>query len=775
MKCTKFTSVLVRQCSGGTLLSGVTKNAATMASSADLRPTAPAGGQNGLSKSVFISQSRDIFTNLALEDWMYKNFDFTDHHIMLLWRNDPCVVIGRHQNPWVETDTELLDRKNVKMARRNSGGGTVYHDPGNLNITFFSPKSRYNRKQNLEILANTLEKQWNLRPEINKKEDLIIDEKYKISGTASKLGRPNAYHHCTLLVNVEKADLKSSLLKNEKLMIKTNATSSVPAPTINLSEIHSGITMDALIAAVGWQYMKTDDLTNEDKGWGQVQKQKGFQMINPSEEWFPGIEKIRDEFASWEWRYGKTPKFEVSRSYDIGWGLMDISMTVESGVIQEVYLVCPDGVSWGGMTGKIPVATSVINQRFSQESFILVERALKTHKFHMTYFLLILPRHKKFPKQDSSFVELTSSLRLSSSNRIITTPSSSKRLLLNASNPLAWRSGRSELPNARKHYCRLNIEQNRSRSRRSRWGHQRSASQCRVAPHSAHLAAQAMGTFLLIHAEAVDKIAHLRIKSDVHCECCSQGLGGDDEASSQSKYDRRSSTAASTYGKRSQNTKFSYFPKMPEPILDPLAKVKVWQEVNESSTDLAQKLHLNPTYGDFVHKPATWRSNASSSPRTDIFTPRVNTPIEFGIAGDYAVGSSASTVKSFVSGRTGDKTEFHSDVFSDSFEQALTLPFCEANDGCPNAKPNFQPGAFQFLSTNNKIAAENRRAGQRQSDASLSTVYYSNSSDLEHSHSSPEHRLSKTSGRLEFSAYEDRHLDKSKPGIVGAIMNHYRN
>ncbi|BES94587.1 Biotin/lipoate A/B protein ligase family [Nesidiocoris tenuis] len=384
MKCTKFTSVLVRQCSGGTLLSGVTKNAATMASSADLRPTAPAGGQNGLSKSVFISQSRDIFTNLALEDWMYKNFDFTDHHIMLLWRNDPCVVIGRHQNPWVETDTELLDRKNVKMARRNSGGGTVYHDPGNLNITFFSPKSRYNRKQNLEILANTLEKQWNLRPEINKKEDLIIDEKYKISGTASKLGRPNAYHHCTLLVNVEKADLKSSLLKNEKLMIKTNATSSVPAPTINLSEIHSGITMDALIAAVGWQYMKTDDLTNEDKGWGQVQKQKGFQMINPSEEWFPGIEKIRDEFASWEWRYGKTPKFEVSRSYDIGWGLMDISMTVESGVIQEVYLVCPDGVSWGGMTGKIPVATSVINQRFSQESFILVERALKTHKFHMS-------------------------------------------------------------------------------------------------------------------------------------------------------------------------------------------------------------------------------------------------------------------------------------------------------------------------------------------------------------------------------------------------------
>lgn len=52
-----------------------------------------------IKKSVFISQSHDIFTNLALEDWLYRNFDFTTHHILMLWTNDPCVVIGRHQNP----------------------------------------------------------------------------------------------------------------------------------------------------------------------------------------------------------------------------------------------------------------------------------------------------------------------------------------------------------------------------------------------------------------------------------------------------------------------------------------------------------------------------------------------------------------------------------------------------------------------------------------------------------------------------------------------------
>lgn len=52
-----------------------------------------------IKKSVFISQSHDIFTNLTLEDWLYRHFDFTTHHMLMLWSNDPCVVVGRHQNP----------------------------------------------------------------------------------------------------------------------------------------------------------------------------------------------------------------------------------------------------------------------------------------------------------------------------------------------------------------------------------------------------------------------------------------------------------------------------------------------------------------------------------------------------------------------------------------------------------------------------------------------------------------------------------------------------
>lgn len=71
-------------------------------------------------KSVFISQSYDIFTNLALEDWIYKNYDFTNHHVLMLWMNNPCVVIGRHQNPFSEADVSQLATNGIELARRNS-------------------------------------------------------------------------------------------------------------------------------------------------------------------------------------------------------------------------------------------------------------------------------------------------------------------------------------------------------------------------------------------------------------------------------------------------------------------------------------------------------------------------------------------------------------------------------------------------------------------------------------------------------------------------------
>lgn len=130
-----------------------------------------------IKKSVFISQSYDIYTNLAMEDWLYKNFDFSNHHVLMLWANDPCVVIGRHQNPFLEANVSKLRKAGVPLARRNSGGGTVYHDRGNMNMTFFTPRDRYNRNYNLNIITRALFREWGIKADISPRDDITLFSK----------------------------------------------------------------------------------------------------------------------------------------------------------------------------------------------------------------------------------------------------------------------------------------------------------------------------------------------------------------------------------------------------------------------------------------------------------------------------------------------------------------------------------------------------------------------------------------------------------------------
>ena len=92
--------------------------------------------------------------------------------MLLVWRNKPCVVIGRHQNPWAECDLLQANSEGVDIARRKSGGGTVYHDMGNINISFFTTRKGYNRKANLELIAKAMNK-FGLNIKVNERDDLL--------------------------------------------------------------------------------------------------------------------------------------------------------------------------------------------------------------------------------------------------------------------------------------------------------------------------------------------------------------------------------------------------------------------------------------------------------------------------------------------------------------------------------------------------------------------------------------------------------------------------
>lgn len=158
------------------LLASINGLATTAAPTGDGTSTdsGPPQATSLIKKSVFISQSHDVFTNLALEDWIYKNYDFQKHHVLMLWINDPCVVIGRHQNPFSEANVSELSRKGIVLARRNSGGGTVFHDAGNLNCTFFTARERYNRRYNLNLITRALFREWSIKADISDRDDILL-------------------------------------------------------------------------------------------------------------------------------------------------------------------------------------------------------------------------------------------------------------------------------------------------------------------------------------------------------------------------------------------------------------------------------------------------------------------------------------------------------------------------------------------------------------------------------------------------------------------------
>ncbi|MBW8332555.1 MAG: lipoate--protein ligase [Prolixibacteraceae bacterium] len=264
--------------------------------------------------------STDPYFNLAAEEYFLKNFQ---ENCFMLWRSQPTVVVGKHQNALAEINHDFVHSHNIPVARRLSGGGTVFHDLGNLNFTFIRNVEKI-QEVNFKVFTFPIVealKTMGVEAYTTGRNDLLIDGK-KISGNAEHVHRNRVLHHGTLLFNSQLEALKGAL-KVDLSKFEDKAVQS------NRSEVTN-------IAPYLPQPMDVEDFGN--RLFAEISSQiVGSQVYSLTETDLEAIQKLSDEkYRTWDWIFGYSPKYRFKNKFQAPKGEIAISLLVEKGLLVDV-------------------------------------------------------------------------------------------------------------------------------------------------------------------------------------------------------------------------------------------------------------------------------------------------------------------------------------------------------------------------------------------------------------------------------------------------------
>ncbi len=265
--------------------------------------------------------STDVYTNLAIDEYFLIHKPM---QLFTLWINDNCIVLGKNQNSYKEINRQFVNDNNIKVVRRLTGGGAVFHDLGNLNFTFIEPnatKHFLDFKKFLTPIIKAL-KTIGVEATVSGRNDILIDHK-KFSGNAQYLHQGWLLHHGTIMFSVSISDVMQALNVNP-LKIKTKGISSIKSRVTNIKEhLKQDISIDefkqVLINEMFKQFpmMKEYELTSEDK---------------------VKIKQLRDsKYATWEHNFGKNPDYQINHTtYIPAVGIIDIYLNIKNSIITNV-------------------------------------------------------------------------------------------------------------------------------------------------------------------------------------------------------------------------------------------------------------------------------------------------------------------------------------------------------------------------------------------------------------------------------------------------------
>lgn len=262
------------------------------------------------------SSSTDPRWNLALEEYVFDSLP-QDKSYFMLWQNHNTIVVGKNQNAAAEINGQFVRSRGITVVRRLSGGGTVYHDLGNLNFTFITDADEIDLRRFCLPIVEALA-QLGVTAEINGRNDITIEGK-KFSGNSQYLRNGRVMHHGTLMFRSDLHVLRDALqVDREKLSAKGIA--SVSSRVTNISDhLPPEVTIEDLRQAL-LRCVPCED---------------GGTPYHLTEEDLAAINAIAEKrYASWEWTYGLSRALEISRKKRIeNCGTVEISLSTDGGII----------------------------------------------------------------------------------------------------------------------------------------------------------------------------------------------------------------------------------------------------------------------------------------------------------------------------------------------------------------------------------------------------------------------------------------------------------
>lgn len=273
-----------------------------------------------MSELNFINlDTTDPCFNLAAEQYVFDALPRNRSYFML-WQNDNAVIIGKYQNAFSEVNEAFVAEHGIKVVRRLSGGGAVYHDLGNLNYTFVTDAAEdesINLRFFCEIVVKALEK-LGLHAEVNGRNDITLEGR-KISGNAQYLREGRVMHHGTLLFD-SNLGIVQNVLHVDPEKIRSKGVKSVRSRVGNI--------IDSLPEVIDIAAFRTALLESVLEGNNAEEY-----CFSPAD--IAAIESIRDQrYGLWEWNYGRSPECTVVKSGRIeGVGRLEAYLTIDRAVV----------------------------------------------------------------------------------------------------------------------------------------------------------------------------------------------------------------------------------------------------------------------------------------------------------------------------------------------------------------------------------------------------------------------------------------------------------